>query len=148
MADSPLNPTLVLFLDFDGVLHPDPPTRQLPLFCKAPLLEEWLTDHPDVFVVISSTWRLKHPFENLKGYFPKWQQRIVDITPDMPTDNFQRQIECEAWMRTHCHPWTQWLALDDRLWNFRPFEKRLILTDRTTGLTPDDLARLTQAAQG
>jgi hypothetical protein len=148
MAEALLDSMRVLFLDFDGVLHPDPPSNELPLFCRAKLLEEWLVQHPDVCVVISSTWRLKRSLEQLKDYFPTWQHRIVGMTPDIPLDSFQRQVECEAWMRAHAAPWTPWAALDDRLWNFRPFEKRLILVDRKTGLTPNDHVRLTRAVYG
>jgi hypothetical protein len=146
MTDVRLNPSLVLFLDFDGVLHPDPPAHQNPPFCKAPQLEGWLQEHSQVVVVISSTWRLTRTMDQIKGYLPGWQERIVGSTPDMPADSYQRQGECEAWMRMNCQPWTPWLALDDRAWNFRPFEKRLVLTNRSTGLVTDDLIRLSQAA--
>jgi hypothetical protein len=27
-----------------------------------------------------------------------------------------------------------WVALDDRVWNFRPFEKRLIICPRSSGI--------------
>jgi hypothetical protein len=63
MAEALLDPMRVVFLDFDGVLHPDPPSNELPLFCRAMLLEEWLVQHPDVCVVISSTWRLKRSLD-------------------------------------------------------------------------------------
>jgi len=136
---------LILFLDFDGVLHPDPPSSTEPLFCRALLLQEWLTQNPQVSVVISSTWRLTRTLEELRQYFPAWGDRIVGVTPDIPHEEFQRQHECETWMRVHSKPWVPWLALDDRAWNFRPFEKRLILTERKTGLTGEDQCRLSQA---
>ena len=137
----------ILFLDFDGVLHPDPPHSAAPLICRAPLLRRWLECHPQVGVVISSTWRLKRSLPELQALFPKWGDRIVGITPDIPQESYQRQHECESWMRDNADPWTPWIALDDRLWNFRPFEKRLVLTDRTTGLTDTDLVRLTNACK-
>lgn len=135
----------ILFLDFDGVLHPDPPNSVAPLMCRAHLLQEWLSKNPQVSVVISSTWRLKQTLQQLQMFFPGWGRRIVGMTPDIPQGNFQRQHECESWMRDHALPWTSWVALDDRVWNFRPFEKRLILVDRTTGLKPSDLRLLSNA---
>jgi hypothetical protein len=135
----------ILFLDFDGVLHPDPPNSQAPLWCRAPLVQDWLTRNPHVSVVISSTWRLKRTTAQLQALFPAWGHRIVGATSDLPQDNFQRQFECESWLREHAKPWTAWVALDDRAWNFRPFEKRLLLIDRATGLMPDDLLRLSDA---
>jgi hypothetical protein len=135
----------ILFLDFDGVLHPDPPSSQAPLMCRAPLLQDWLFQNPHVSVVVSSTWRLKRTLGQLQALFPVWGDRIVDATPNLPQDSFQRQHECESWVREQAKPWTPWLALDDRAWNFRPFEKRLLLVDRTSGLVPDDLLRLSEA---
>jgi hypothetical protein len=57
---------VILFLDFDGVLHPDavyrPHNRPLELrgpgslFMHAPVLEEILADFPDVGLVLSTSW--------------------------------------------------------------------------------------------
>jgi len=49
----------VLFLDFDGVLHPQGGGAAGPRFSQLPLLEAWLRepDHARVGIVISSTWR-------------------------------------------------------------------------------------------
>nr|CBA32544.1 hypothetical protein Csp_D32680 [Curvibacter putative symbiont of Hydra magnipapillata] len=77
--------------------------------------------------------------------FPLWGDRIVGVTTEIPHESYQRQHECESWMRDNANPWIPWLALDDRSWNFRPFEKRLVLTDRKTGLTETDLVCLTKA---
>jgi len=136
---------LTLFLDFDGVLHPDPPTGEAPLLCRAPLLQLWLESHTQVSVVISSAWRLKRSLPELQAMFPQWGDRIVGVTPDIPQASYQRQHECESWMRDKSDPWTPWIALDDRAWNFRPFEKRLVLIDRKIGLTETDLVCLTKA---
>lgn len=138
----------ILFLDFDGVLHPDPPSSSAPLMCRAPLLKAWLEQHRQVGVVISSTWRLKRSIPELQAVFPQWGDRIIGVAPNIPQESYQRQHECESWMRVNADPWTPWVALDDRLWNFRPFEKRLVLTDRTTGLTDTDLVLLTNACKG
>lgn len=134
---------VVLFLDFDGVLHPDPPTSTAPLFCRVPLLADWLAQHREVSLVMSSTWRTERSLNQLRALVPPLLDRILGVTPDLPAESFQRQIECEAWMRDHAQPWTQWFALDDRPWNFRPFEKRLILVERSTGIQAEDLSRLT-----
>ena len=136
----------VLFLDFDGVLHPDPPNSTAPLFCRAHVLHDWLEHHPEVSVVISSTWRLSRSLQQLQALFAEWGDRIIDMTPDIPSADYQRQHECDAWMREHAQPWATWVALDDRAWNFRPFERRLVLTDRATGLVAQDLLRLDSMA--
>jgi hypothetical protein len=135
---------VVVFLDFDGVLHPDPPTSDAPLFCRAGLLQQFLLQHPGVAVVVSSTWRKTRTLAQLQGLFPDWSDRVVGVTSESIEANYARQFECEAWMRENVDPWTPWVALDDRPWNFRPFERRLVLVDRSTGLTPSDLERLSK----
>ena len=55
----------ILFLDYDGVLHPDDVYLECgrpvlhatgQLFMWAPLLEDALADHPDVRIVLSTSW--------------------------------------------------------------------------------------------
>nr|WP_315491420.1 HAD domain-containing protein [uncultured Rhodoferax sp.] len=133
---------IILFLDFDGVLHPDPPTSEAPLFCRAGLLQQFLHQHWGVAVVVSSTWRKTRTLEQLQGLFPGWSDRVIGATSESIEANYTRQFECEAWMRENVDPWTPWVALDDRPWNFRPFEQRLVLVERSTGLTISDLERL------
>lgn len=133
---------IILFLDFDGVLHPDPPTSEAPLFCRAGLLHQFLLQHRGVAVVVSSTWRKTRTLAQLQGLFSDWSDRVVGATSDSIEANYARQFECEAWMRENVDPWTPWVALDDRLWNFRPFERRLVLVERSNGLTLSDLERL------
>ena len=54
----------LLFLDFDGVLHPSSPGKE-PLFLKASLLSMALYDI-DVPIIISSSWRFTHSMKELK----------------------------------------------------------------------------------
>ena len=46
---------MILFLDFDGVLHPEPSLAK-DAFCRLPLIEEILQDFPQVQIVVSSAW--------------------------------------------------------------------------------------------
>jgi hypothetical protein len=84
---------IILFLDFDGVLHPDPPTTELPLFCRAGLLQQFLLRHLTVKVVVSSTWRSTRTLQQLQGLFPDWSQRIVGVTSEVAETNYARQFE-------------------------------------------------------
>ena len=47
----------VLFLDLDGVLHPEH-CHESKHFCRLPILEAALRQVPETIVVITSTWRL------------------------------------------------------------------------------------------
>jgi hypothetical protein len=49
---------MILFLDFDGVLHPEYDGQAAPadvVFCHLPRFEAVMRDHPEVEIVISST---------------------------------------------------------------------------------------------
>jgi len=51
------------------------------------------------------------------------------VTPDLPNVvHFRREYECREWLRSSAHPWTKWVAIDDRSWLFKPFCKQLIVT--------------------
>ena len=56
----------VLFLDFDGVLHPT--THGTVLLSQLPLLESAL-ESCDYTMVISSSWRFHMEMEDLKKHF-------------------------------------------------------------------------------
>src|SRR5262249_45373950 len=72
--------SLILFLDFDGSSPEKSPTETK--FCRLPLLEAWLRLRLVVDVVISSSWREVHRFEELVGLFaPDLQGRVVGCTP-------------------------------------------------------------------
>lgn len=140
---------MVVFLDFDGVLHPEPCAGD-ELFCRRPLVEEVLRDHPQVQVVISSAWRLayrRRPISRLRQHFsPDIAGRIVGVTPDYRRADeamapnglglFTRQWECVDWLRAHRSPGTRWLAIDDRDYLFAPCCGNLILCDSEVGFTP------------
>ena len=84
----------VIFLDFDGVLHPCPPDRIfepiLPLaeliridnmFRWVPLLAEILDGHKDVRIIVHSTWRLLASDEELRSVLGPLADRFAGSTP-------------------------------------------------------------------
>ena len=71
---------VLLFLDFDGVLHPSINAGKSN-FRSLPLLEDLLRQHPEVGIIISSGWRDHYSFEELAGYFSEdIRPRIVATT--------------------------------------------------------------------
>ncbi|MBV5347669.1 hypothetical protein JZU46_05590 [bacterium] len=144
--------TCVMFLDFDGVVHPEP-CNPLHYFAQLPLIEEVLREHPQVDVVISSSWRGVHALADLRGYFSSdIAPRVVGITPSnkkttsswLPgrMSSFERESECDDWMRDN-RPWgTPFVAIDDRAHWFRPDSPELLLTQSLTGFTLGDQALL------
>lgn len=140
-------PAHIVFLDFDGVLHPEVcPTAQL--FSCLPLFEGVLLSHADVEVVISSSWRLHHPLTELRNRFSlEIADRIVDGTPVYRQDPggaavaHVRERECRAWLDLH-RPTHPWVAIDDVPWLFTPGCPHLLLTSHRTGFTAANAAHL------
>jgi hypothetical protein len=137
---------LVLFLDFDGVLHPDNcgPYEQFSYvgnFVDAMRLAD--SSHK-VPVVISSTWRYLHSLDAPQGKFPDdIASQIVGITPYQTDDDVEaiddwatfggfelkakhRQLEIMQWMSKHA-PQGYWIAIDDRPGYFQENEPRLFV---------------------
>lgn len=147
---------LIIFLDFDGVLHPEP-VKAGREFERVPVLEDLIEIYENkgykVWIVISSTWRLRHSLEDLKERLGvKIAQRVRGVTAhydslkDVPERyiGYPREAECEMWMRVHAPLGSSWVALDDRDWLFRPFNKHLIQTDRSVGLRSSDIKKVLQ----
>lgn len=132
---------MILFLDFDGVFHPEPCYNSAQLFICLPRLENVLRDHPSVEIVISSTWRETRTISELRLLFScDIAKRIIGVTPSWKDHQdlfdvigYQRQTEIEAWLRASEEPWRPWVAIDDKPWLFRPFLHNLIRTDSEIG---------------
>jgi hypothetical protein len=87
---------MVLFLDFDGVLHPDPPNSSNPLWCRTDLLVDWLNARPEVEIVVSSTWRRTYNFQELQDLVPPGLAcKLVGCTGLVQEELYARQRECD-----------------------------------------------------
>ena len=131
---------MILFLDFDGVLHPQlrpqdylarfpglpgvqPPTAGNGLFSRLPLLWRVLRDHPGIDVVFSTSWRERHDFRQLvekatQGGGEDMAHRFVGVLPvieirsadDLPNIRYREILQ---YLREHGREAEAWLALDD-----------------------------------
>lgn len=142
----------ILFLDFDGVTHPEP-CKKDDFFQSLPLIEDVLRRHPGVLVVLSTTWRKNHPLEELRVRFSTdMEHRVIGGTPfisiderawyPVPLSERPRQREVQAWLhqnRTLTHPW---IAIDDRPWWFESECRNLLVTDRIAGFTETNADQL------
>lgn len=142
---------MILFLDIDGVLHPDPPQPDQRLR-SLPRLVAILRDFPLVEVVISSLWREHLTLDQLRDLFPaEIRSRIIDVTPIaervegwLPA---RREGEILEWLESTGRIAEPWLALDDAGWQFTQHRDRLIecvfydgLDDRIEALLRQKLA--------
>jgi hypothetical protein len=149
-------PSCILFLDFDGVTHPEVCTEQ-ELFQSLPDIEEVLRGFPQVEIVISSAWRYHHSLEELLVHFAvDIRARVIGVTPSIKRfsgdwlpnglEGFSRECECVSWLRKN-RPGGRWLAIDDIDHWFRPNCSDLLLTDPTEGFLSSDQARLAAMIQ-
>lgn len=149
----------LLFIDFDGCLHPNFPRRdrsdqENAMFSYLPRLEAVLRDHPDWKLVISSSWRESFPWDVVIGAFsPEIAKRILGPTPVIrakapPYPPFIRHEEIlrfVASVRTAPDEAVQWLAIDDDPPIFPPDCPYLVLCD--DGFRDDEERRLRLAMQ-
>lgn len=126
----------ILFLDFDGVLHPD----GFGLFSNLPLFEKYLLEMPEVEVVVTSTWREDHSLDQLRSYFSDViRHRITGVTPVLEDgyDSGGRQKEIHAYLASTglSAENASWIALDDMSPFFEPDYPNLLLTDSSHGFS-------------
>jgi len=147
----------VLYLDFDGVLHPSevwmiderpvlqwPDDPSLTLFCWVPILESILDDiDPEgkISIVLSTTWGQKFGLQKASEYLPDGlKSRVVGKTShsDRP-----RGVQIAQHAKYHIKN-QPWLAIDDvvQMWPTEYLDK-LVQCDPARGLSClDTQARL------
>jgi hypothetical protein len=133
---------MILFLDFDGVLHPQYEDQPVPAdvaFCHLPRFEAVVRDFPDVQIVISSSGREQFSLDNLRARFSAdVATRIIGITPVFPASHprilEQRESEIVAWLVAEGRGSEPWLALDDADWQFKRHRDQLIACISYVGL--------------
>lgn len=139
---------MILFLDFDGVLHPFPMgPNDSHLSATSPLWKV-LDIVPDASVVIISTWRERYSFAELVRLLmahggERFASRFIGVTPIMEsaTDYVPgiRQREIESWLIDNAAEQEPYVILDDIQEYFDSTCKNLYLVDGVTGLTDDDV---------
>lgn len=122
--------SFVVFLDFDGVLHPG----QSGTLCYMPALERLVQRFADVDFVVSSTWRVNAGRDYLLDLFPdSVRDRVRGVTP---VCGGQHARHAEVINYVSAHGIRQWLAIDDEEQLFPPSCPYLFLVDRIEALGP------------
>ncbi len=123
---------MIIFLDFDGVLHPFLARSSTDAFCYLPRLESVLRDFSNVQIVIASAQREVMPLALLKEQFaPDIAARIIGVTPvveirDAGDVAGSRYREILAYLDGSG---AGWLSLDDDASLFPPGCTELVLCD-------------------
>jgi hypothetical protein len=121
----------LVFLDFDGVLHPAPPhNRDVGVFCHLESFEMVMRDFPNFHIVISSSWRQQFSLDALRSFFSDdIAERIVGTTPLLPDI---RQREIEQYLLDNDYS-ASWIALDDADDEFEPGLPNVVLCNAELG---------------
>ena len=130
------NSIMILFLDFDGVLHPI--SRENGTFVHLMHFESVIRDFPEIDIVVSSAWRENHSLEELRSLFSTdISQRIIDVTPALHhlSHQYLRQSEILLWLHENGREYEGWIAIDDSDWLFPPKCQNLILADAGVGFS-------------
>ncbi|MET3181728.1 UNVERIFIED_ORG: hypothetical protein ABIC43_004903 [Variovorax guangxiensis] len=141
---------MILFLDFDGVLHPEGEDHILnggTDFCFLPRLEALLREFPHVNIVISSSWREQLLYKSLlKPFSSDIRDWILGATPHagfgLPPPYRQREGEILAWLQIHDAADEPWVALDDAYWQFDRCKDHLVACGSFTGFDDKACAEL------
>lgn len=134
----------VLFLDVDGVLHPngavmemsDGTISSIKAFRWLDILIKCLDGFPDIEVVLHSSWRHGWPvIEDLKKMLPKYlASKVVGVTP---LDTFDRYPSILEYIDNH--QVTDYVIVDDDKYAFPLGLATLVLCDSNTGLSDPDV---------
>ena len=141
---------MILFLDYDGVMHPDPCREAWRLFENAPRLAQALDAFPEVGIVMSTSWRNRRPVPELLAPLPEpLSRRVIGLTPNFgefavepQLVPYRRHAECLRWLEMHRLADAEWVALDDRPAWFVPYCENLITCHPAVGFDEVIRARL------
>ena len=124
----------ILFLDFDGVLHPLTSEREN-LFCNVHYLEKSL-EFASCKIVITSNWRLTHSVDTMRELLPNKIGRLIIGATDLATAlNHQRFVEIQNYLKTYIDSSSvDWRAIDDMPQDFPRECENLIYCDSHLGM--------------
>lgn len=133
----------LIFLDFDGVLRRE--TSDPSRFDQDCLehFESSIRQCPVSKIVITSTWRLAMPLNELRSRFsPDVAIRIVGVTPEnYEDDTYTRHAEIQTFLQDRNLVAMPWVAIDDDPENF-PKAAPVLYTDPRKGFDAECATRL------
>ncbi len=160
---------MILFLDFDGVLHPARAVMGQhgpelagdgSLFMWVEPLTELLAERPHVQIVLSTSWTRHLPFEQVRDFLPvPLRRRVIGSTwHRIQTDpDFSRGLQFSYWQDStryqqvkrwvNVHHLRRWVAIDDEAEGWDEADRdKLVTTNNNLGLSaPSARVRLAAA---
>jgi hypothetical protein len=140
--------TKLLFLDFDGVLHPNF-SRASEYFNRVDILMGALGEEiQGLEVVVSSSWRFHYPIKEILSRLPnELKSLVVGFTPEVEPGRHQRYREIQTYLRL-CRIGFDWRALDDAPSEFPDGCPQLIVCNGRVGVDHDSAAHLREWLRG
>jgi len=128
-----------IFLDIDGVLHPQKADYDFDKNCISALaaaLEK--IDNPKI--LISSSWREMYSLDEIKDRISPLARYVLDVTPITE----HRADDILKWLEENADSDDIWIALDDESRPFieRDIQNHLLEIDGDTGFTENDTEQL------
>ena len=130
------NNQILLFLDFDGVTHPMMTKAFNPENMK--FLESIVNEHPEIRIVISSSWREEFSLNEIKEMLGATVgSRVIGITPVIYDSDIQaiRYREVIEYLKITDNEDTKWIAIDDTPMLYKGADASVIYTDPNYGFT-------------
>ena len=125
----------LLFLDFDGVLHPvDSSIYLLGNFCWLSHLAELLRPWPDVQVVVHSSLRYEYTEAELRTFLGELGPRFAGTAPRLP-----REIAIQSVLQANKGRIDAHVVLDDDSTEFKGGRLNLILCKPDAGISATDV---------
>lgn len=131
------SPAFLIFLDFDGVLHPTTSSEHEKFRPDAIQSVNRILDELEASIVLSTAWRMDYSIDKFNAWF---KNRIIDSTPihdlDLKKEN-PRFHEVMDFLKARGWLHIPWIALDDKRLHY-PEGSPAYITDHKIGLTQKD----------
>lgn len=134
---------MILFLDFDGVLHPITGSPPFKPDCMA-VLSNILDAYPEIRIVITSSWREEKSLDELVSLLGEQIGSSVIGTTPIIDEAFMHNVryhEALEYLKGSSLEHFPWFAIDDERGSY-PDNVPVILTDRRSGLTSADVIKI------
>jgi len=128
----------IIFLDFDGVLHPVLCNPEK-FFCRKNEFENTIRKLQSVEIVISSSWRHQYEFEELVNFFSLDIQKLISgcTRSVLESKVTNRYDEIMDYLIHHDREDEDWIAIDDSKDEFPENCPNLVLCNKHKGFTEE-----------